>query len=393
MDAQTDSLKVLPTVDQYDTPERYAARWIGRVISQSGVEAPERDKAGEHDELLRSIYDSYNSGGHTAAAKVWQAVSKLMPSLAAMVREPNNDIIHANELIHLPPPTYLIDEYPLYESGLNGIVGESGSGKSFLAMDIGAKVAQQKAVVYIVGEGLYGYAGRWEAWKQHHNSNADLWFYPRELDFSDLNALAAFVDLVQDKQPGLVIIDTVARCMGDLDENSTRDMNIFVLRTSYLRQHLGAGVLFVHHTGKNGVMRGSSALYGAADGILFVRKTEETISIFNDRDRGGKNKDAKPWEALHRHMLPVQVELDGGEYLESVVLVPAQQIDYDLEDEDLLTEKQRAIVDAIEDMGGNCSPQQLSEITSIPSSTIYYHIKQLIKKEIIKNEGGTYSLF
>ena len=180
--------------------------------------------------------------------------------------------------------------------------------------------------------------------------------------------------------------------MGELDENSTKDMGLFIMRTSYLRQELGCGVLLVHHTGKNGVMRGSSALYGAADGILFASKTEDTISIFNDRDRGGKNKDAKPWEPLHRHMLPVEVK-HGHEILNSVVLVPASQIDYELNDDEGLPEKQRIIVDAIESIGGNATYKQITGITQLSESTFYYHIKQLIKREHVKNDGGVYSLF
>ena len=221
---------VLPTTQEWDNPDRYSARWIGRVIAQAGVEAPDAAQAGGRMELLKSLHNAYLGGGAAAAKAAWEPVSKYVPDLAAIVRQPERGLIHANELINLPRPTYYIEEYPLYEGGLNVIVGESGSGKSFLALDIAARVGTTENVVYIVGEGLYGYAGRWEAWKQHHKQDSNLWFYPKELNFSDVNELAGFVDLVQDKKPRLVIVDTVARCMGELDENSTRDMFQYPLR-------------------------------------------------------------------------------------------------------------------------------------------------------------------
>jgi len=382
---------VLPTVGEWDNPDRYAARWISRAIAQTGVEAPDSAQAGEHTELLTTLHDAYLTGGPTAAAAAWKPVSKYLTALAALVRQPDRTLIHANELINLPRPTYYIDEYPLYEGGLNVIVGESGSGKSFLALDIAARVGDAVNVIYIVGEGLYGYAGRWEAWKQHHNQDANLWFYPKELNFSDVNELATFVDMVSDKRPKLIIVDTVARCMGELDENSTKDMGLFIMRTSYLRQQLGCGVLLVHHTGKNGIMRGSSALYGAADGILFASKTDEVISIYNDRDRGGKNKDAKPWEPMYRQMLPVTVER-GDEVLESVVLVPSEKIEYDLSDDDALTEKQREIVETLTSLG-DCTAKEIIESTSLPMKTTYRNLKQLIKKGVVaKLDSGAYSL-
>lgn len=387
----TEQINVLPDVNDHYTPDRYAARWISRAISTTNVEPPEERMSGEHYELLSNIYTAHLTGGIEGAQSAWRTVSKFMPGMAALVRNPDNEVIHANQLINLPRPKYMIDEYPLYEHGLNVIVGESGSGKSFLALDIAAKAAQQKSVVYIVGEGLYGYAARWECWKQHNKSDADLWFYPKELDFSDMNALDGFIDMIQDKQPRLVIVDTVARCMGELDENSTKDMGLFIMRTSRIREQLGCGVLLVHHTGKNGIMRGSSALYGAADGILFVSKADEVISIFNDRDRGGKNKDGKPWDPMHRQMIPVNVERNG-EMLDSVVLVPTEQIEYDLSNDDLLTEKQSAILDAIETFGGSSTSSEIMDITNLPKATVFRNIKQLIHKNMIEKDGNSYVL-
>ncbi|MEO0562493.1 MAG: AAA family ATPase [Chloroflexota bacterium] len=393
---QPNSSNTLPTVEQYTTPERYAARYISRVTSEPSIEAPDTAQAtGEYVEVLQSLYTQHQAHGPSAAMKAWQALAKFMPGLAALVRHPENHLLHANELHTLPTPEYQLDEYPLYKAGLNVIVGESGSGKSFLALDIAAKTAVHEDVIYIVGEGLFGYAARWEAWAAHHDEHgAKLWFYPKELDVSEPNALAMFIDMIQSRgiKPKLVVVDTVARCMGELDENSTRDMGLFIKRTSYIReQFYGCGVLLVHHTGKNGLMRGSSALYGAADGILFVSKTEEVISIYNDRDRGGKNKDAKPWEPMYRQMVPKTV-VRGDKQFESVVLIPTEKIEYDLSDDDLLTEKQRAVMSSIKHLGGSATVSEIKDDTGLPKSTVYFNIKQLLVKEFLSKDGVAYEL-
>jgi uncharacterized membrane protein len=381
------SQKVLPTVSEHTTPERYAARYIARVISEPTIEPPDANTAGDHLELLQSLYTTHTGYGADAAAKAWRPLKKFHRELDAAIQQPDGQLLHATELRNLPSPEYQLEEYPIYKVGLNVIVGESGSGKSFLALDIAAKTALHEPTIYIVGEGLYGYAARWEVWSAHHNAEkADLWFYPRELDFSSMNELSMFVDLVQRHRPKLIVIDTVARCMGELDENSTRDMGLFIKRTSYLRQQLGCGVLLVHHTGKNGLMRGSSALYGAADGILFVAKTESHMTIFNDRDRGGKNKDAEPWEPMHREFIPR--ELNG---YKSVILQPAEKISYDLSDPDLLTSNQREILQALADHG-QCRPTDLEAVTALSRSTVFRNIRKLLKYDYITNQDGIYQI-
>ena len=48
-----------------------------------------------------------------------------------------------------------------------------------------------------------------------------------------------------------VALDTLARCMGEADENSARDMGRFVNRCAAIEQHFGCVVVVVHHVGKD----------------------------------------------------------------------------------------------------------------------------------------------
>jgi hypothetical protein len=72
---------------------------------------------------------------------------------------------------------------------------------------------------------------------------------------------------VEQLRPSLVIIDTLARCMPGLDENSARDAGLVIEGLSRLAAACpSAAILIVHHTGKSGGgMRGSSALLGGVD--------------------------------------------------------------------------------------------------------------------------------
>ena len=54
------------------------------------------------------------------------------------------------------------------------------------------------------------------------------------------------------QRPALIIVDTLARCMVGGDENSAKDMGLFIAHADALRKETGATVLIIHHTGKNG---------------------------------------------------------------------------------------------------------------------------------------------
>ena len=76
--------------------------------------------------------------------------------------------------------------------------------------------------------------------------------------------------------PGLIVVDTLARCFGAGDENTQKDMNAFVAGADELRaQFSGCTVVVVHHMPKSSTKteRGSGALSGAADTVLRLTGT------------------------------------------------------------------------------------------------------------------------
>jgi hypothetical protein len=105
------------------------------------------------------------------------------------------------------------------------------------------------------------------------------------------------------------------------DENSTRDMGLFIAACEHVKRELSCSVLIVHHTNKGGVSeRGSGALRGAADVMIKQYMDDDVIII-----ECSKTKDAEPFPTAYMKLLPVQIQLDNAE--KSVpVLVPTDKI-------------------------------------------------------------------
>lgn len=302
-------------------------------------------------------------------------------------------LINANALKDLTRPEYALSEYAIYQSGLNAIVGASGSKKSFLALNFAGTLAcqlEQGHVVYLPLEGLAGYSARWEAWKLHHRKSTErLYFYTESVDFMQSVQVDMLIEDLEPLQPRMVIIDTVARSMPSGDENSTKDMNAFIGQIDRFRAALGCGVLLVHHTGKDGKMRGSSALYAACDSVLFVQSYPDRIAVHNEYDKGGKNKYQKEAASLFLALRPIDVQI-AGENVKSAVLVDAAQM---IQDESEINSNQIMILEALDNTSEGMSIRELSEYTEIPTSSLYRHIESLVNRHIVfRTQNGLYYL-
>lgn len=82
-------------------------------------------------------------------------------------------------------------------------------------------------------------------------------------------------------KPDLLVLDPLARFLSG-DENSAKDMGVLVAALDVLIQEYGLSIIVVHHTGKPGPdaregghrLRGSSALFAAADSVLLLDRSE-----------------------------------------------------------------------------------------------------------------------
>lgn len=217
-----------------------------------------------------------------------------------------------NEMLkHEVNTEWLISEF-LDVGSIALIFGESGTHKSFLAIDIGLCVATGKdwhgfgikksaPVLYIAGEGFSGISKRLKAWKKVNmtTNDSDIPFFTSSMPMEALTEKSAesvkeaISELsLEHGDPGLVVIDTLARNFGPGDENSTEDMSKFI---SALDRHIKAPfeccILIIHHSGLTARdrSRGSSALRAALDWEYKVEK-KDSMRIFKNT----KTKDHDP---------------------------------------------------------------------------------------------------
>lgn len=224
--------------------------------------------------------------------------------------ESRSRLITDVELEALPPPEWLIQDI-LPKGGFGVLYSQPACGKSFLALDwalcVGTgqdwlgKAVGRGLAVFVAAEGIGGLGLRVKAWKHHREfvGSANCYFRRDAVNFlsqaelekflSDLNSLPSL--------PALVVIDTMARCMLGGDENSAMAVGEFIAGVDRIRRDTGASVLVIHHTtkkaegGKGFIERGSSALRGAADTMMYVTgDKKDALGL-----RCDKMKDALPF--------------------------------------------------------------------------------------------------
>jgi hypothetical protein len=162
------------------------------------------------------------------------------------------------------------------------LVSPAGEGKSALAQALVTCIAEGRPFLgrpVMPGPSIYVAAERGnEATRRliaiRRKSKAPLYIAsarPNLANPADVKDLATTILQVCENErscPVLIVIDTLARCMPGLDENSARDMGLVVEGLTRLAEQVpSAAVMFVHHAGKsgNGEMRGSTALIGGVD--------------------------------------------------------------------------------------------------------------------------------
>lgn len=213
-------------------------------------------------------------------------------------------ILRIHELMELHEPEACIAGW-LPRHALVVLFGPPGVGKTLIALSMATSIVtgrtwfgcdvQQGTVVYILSEGAAGVSNRLRAHLGVRDEEIVALLDKRLLVVPEAVAFAegGDVELLDDLQglgqrPVLIIVDTLARCFGSGDENSSQDMQAFVAACDRLRNTFQAAVLVVHHALRDGGReRGSSALRGAADVVLGARKAGESVALYCDKLRDG----------------------------------------------------------------------------------------------------------
>src|SRR5690606_41685819 len=207
--------------------------------------------------------------------------------------------------------------------------GPSGCGETFLALDWALSIATGAhwnssrvapgPVVYVAAEGLAGIGRRVKAWMEHNRIHDPGKFHPvhwlpEAVNIADPDSVWGLIEVVEELQPSLIVIDTLARSIVGVDENSAKDMGGVIKHLDQLRRATGSTILLVHHTGKDASAgaRGSSALRAAMDTELEVTAAGQLMTL----------KVKKQREAA----AAAPMRLTRVEVSDSCVLVPAGSV-------------------------------------------------------------------
>ena len=213
-------------------------------------------------------------------------------------------LLDATALRNLPPPQWLVDGI-IPDKGLTFLYGQRGKGKSFVTLDAALHIASGSkwlgrdtkagGVIYCAGEGLAGYGVRVEGWARSYGGRDidNFRLMPLVPNFRDEKEVAKLARTIKQNlgDAKLIIIDTVARAIPGAEENSSKDMGLFVAACDAIRQTCGVAVIGVHHSGKDDErgMRGSSALEGAGDAVIHLKRLEgNLVEITSDKMKDGE---------------------------------------------------------------------------------------------------------
>lgn len=185
--------------------------------------------------------------------------------------------------------------------GVAFLVGASKAGKSFLGIDGSLRIASgaptvwgRKAktcgVAYVGAEDPDGCRNRITAWRKRHRQDhraLPFEFIGQALnvldedDMADLRTtLLGMAALMADDghRLGLVVFDTLSRCIPGVDENNSVDMSRAFTALDRLGRELGVLILIVAHFGKSGAERGIRGWSG------MDANSDATITLERDAD-------------------------------------------------------------------------------------------------------------
>jgi len=194
-------------------------------------------------------------------------------------------VVTGREVLDIPPPEPLVEDW-IDKETVSAFYGPPKKGKTFAAIDLALCVAsgtywhgkqvEKAPVLYIAGEGIRYFGDRIDAWCVANNVSQSAldnsYFIKKAVNLLDKQQINDLQRLILKHDIGLVVVDTLARCMAGGDENSSQDMGKAVAALDRLKFANECAVLVIHHTGKDKSrgLRGSSALLGAIDSAVQV---------------------------------------------------------------------------------------------------------------------------
>lgn len=240
--------------------------------------------SGKHDARdQRRVWESFGKGTGKATAigtlyaladqhgPAWRRKAVAPPEASRL------QLFTPAECMDAPARGYVIKRL-LAPGDVACVFGAPGGGKSTLAPYLGYQVARGEhafglrtkagTVLYVAAEDAHGMKNRVKALRLQLGDADRFYVVDGVSDLLDPQSpdLAALRSIVDDKQPSLIFIDTLAMSFRDLEENDAASMNKVVAIARSLTEQ-GAAVVLIHHGTKaeGSTPRGHSVLNGALD--------------------------------------------------------------------------------------------------------------------------------
>ncbi|MDH6231043.1 hypothetical protein M2281_001615 [Mesorhizobium soli] len=207
-------------------------------------------------------------------------------------------VVSIDELNARPPAQWLVARH-IPKTSLGFLSGAPGAGKTFLAIDLGLSIAYGRSdwhgdaientkrgiVVYVAGEGSYGFKARIAAWRARHAAtmSTDRFVLIEQavnmMSKTDIEKMERTLARAVAQPIAAIFIDTVSRVIPGADENHQGEMSQFVGACDRLKNRFGCAIICVHHLNKSAdAMRGSTVLMGAADFAFKLTKRPKGTS-------------------------------------------------------------------------------------------------------------------
>lgn len=246
---------------------------------------------------------------------------------------PGEGYISGMELLTMVSERMLVEGFlPLDAIGI--VRGRGGVGKTFIVLDLVMSILDESCdrwalaerdgtdldeldddvtpegtigghgpVMFLAGEGFEGLKARIKAWLKHRRYGTTPDEAPKWLTgltarsevpnmFTGGEAFDALLGEVADRQPRVVVVDTLQKAAAGSDQNSSSDMAQVYARLGQLKRAAnGATIIVIAHTTKDdSSTRGASSIEDDADFVLHVGADEDTgdhaVEVAKMRDGG-----------------------------------------------------------------------------------------------------------
>jgi hypothetical protein len=220
---------------------------------------------------------------------------------------PNKNDIHvgAEALLFQPDIDWIIEDV-ISAGSVNMLTADPGKGKTFLTQDAGVCVSMgadwlgkkttagnvlfldeesgQRRLMKRLGDVLRG-----------HSCDGSHVFYTAGacFNFGKPQSIKVLQEMIRDNQIKLVIVDSLVDVMLGIDENSATEVQGVFQSMRNIAEAEVCAFLIIHHNGKAGNFRGSSAIHGALDLMLGLEKKDGSLIIDL---KSIKSRDSEPFE-------------------------------------------------------------------------------------------------